>query len=62
MGDRWEHVKCGEPAHWYVDRDGLYLCESHAMEYLRDTHAEVCGALDSEPVVIGESGELEKAS
>ena len=52
---------CGQPAHWYLD-DGTWVCEAHALEALRECPAEVRGILDNDPVVIGESGELEKAS
>ena len=54
--------RCGGPAHWYVDADGIMVCEDHAMAYLREGSCEVTGLDCGTPVEIGDDGELREAS
>lgn len=58
LGDRKTRVLCREPGHWYVDYEGIYVCQEHAMEYLRGGSNEVRGDLDGDPVGLGADGEL----
>lgn len=61
-GRQIAYTPCGGPAHWRVESDSVLVCESHAMEYLRDGCAGVAAIEDGEPVALDDEGEIVRAA
>lgn len=62
-GGHVAYVPCREPAPFYIEMEGWWACMEHAIEVLRENDGTaVTGDIDGEPMVLGDDGELRRAS